>query len=456
MSITGFITYLNRVLILALCVSISYIWAVSVRNSKSGIMRAVDFGGVYYGARCVLQHMDPYNTQTCIREFEAEGEQLPGVSAAERDKNAFVLMLIYPPTALLLVMPFAILPWTSAVAAWIALITALMLLAAFLAWDLASEVPLLAGCMAGFALLNSLVPLVTGNPVGVVVPLCVIATWCFLKERFALAGAVLLALALVVKPHDAGLIWLYFLLAGGRGRKRALQSLGVAAVLGVAAAIWIAPVSPNWVHEMSSNLTTIAIRGGASDPGPDGMDERSVSPIISLQNSASVFQDDSQFYNPVSYLTAGGLILVWAVAVLRKQPRREGALLALAAISALTMLPVYHRAEDAKLLLLALPGCAMLWASKKPERWLALGLTGAAIFITSDAPIAYIVVFTRGISASASTLGGKLMLLLLQPAPLVLLAMGCFYLWVFIRYEPTSGFAGEDEHAINPAISTVV
>jgi hypothetical protein len=440
-----------RIVALVLCAALPSIWAAAIRSGKSGIMRAVDFGGVYWGARCALQHEDPYNTQACTRRFEAEGGALPGASVAERDKNAFVLMLIYPPTALLVVAPLAMLPWASAAPAWIALITGLMLLAAFLAWDLASEVPVMAGCMAGFILVNCLVPLVTGNPVGVAVPLCVIAAWCLLKERFAVAGAVLLGVALVIKPHDAGLVWLYFLLAGGAGRKRALQSLGVAAALGICAAIWIAPISPNWMHEMSGNLSTIAARGGASDPGPAGMDERGFSPIISLQNSVSVFRDDTHFYNPISYAIGGGLILAWMVEVLRRRRSREGALLGLAAISILTLLPVYHRAEDAKLLLLTIPACAMLWAAGGARRWVALGFTAAAIFVTSDLPIVALVAATGKMAVSPSSPGGKLALLALQPAPLVLLGAGCFYLWVFARYKAAEAAVTADGFKVTAA-----
>jgi hypothetical protein len=426
----------NRVVVLALCIAVPSIWAAAIRGNARGIMKAVDFGGIYWGARCALRHVDPYNTGACIREFEAEGGQLPGVNGAERNKNVFVLMLIYPPTALLAVLPFAMLPWSIAHTAWIGLITELMVLGVFLAWDLVPASPVMAGCMAGFIVLNCLVPLVTGNPVGMVVPLCVISAWCFLRERYVPSGVVLLAVSLVIKPHDAGLIWLYFLLAGGAGRRRALQTLVVAAALGICAAIWIAPSSPNWVHEMNGNLKLIAVRGGPSDPGPTGLDERGFSPIISMQNAASVFWGDPHFYNPASYAIGGGLIMAWIVAVLRKSASRQGALLALAAISILTLLPVYHRAEDAKLLLLSIPACAMLWAEKGALRWVALALTSAAILVTSDIPIVALVSATGKMAVSTSTLGGKLTLLALQPQPLVLLAAGCFYLWVYIRYEP--------------------
>src|SRR6185437_777325 len=102
------------------------------------------------------------------------------------------------------------------------------------------------------------------------------------------------------------------------------------------------------------------------------------------------------------------------------------------------LLPVYHRPYDAKLLLLAIPACALMWASKGVKRWIVLGLTSAAIIFTSDGPLMLWTAATNGLAFSGSTLSGKLALMLLQPAPLVLLATGCFYLWVYIGYQPSS------------------
>lgn len=269
-------------------------------------------------------------------------------------------------------------------------------------------------------------------------PFCVISAWCFLRERFALGGVALLAWSLVTKPHDAGLLWLFFLLTGGTGRKRALQTLAVSVVLGVCAVIWVEPASPHWVEELHNEIAMVSARGSAADPGPTGLDNRAFNPITSLQNALSVIKDDPHFYNPVSYAIGGGLILVWMVAVLRKRPSREGSLLALATISILTMLPVYHHAEDAKLLLLTIPGCAILCRRRGARRWVALGLTWAAICATSDIPIVGVVMATGSMPISASTLTGKLMLLLVQPAPLVLLVAGCFYLWVYLRWKSSA------------------
>ena len=430
----------NRIILLAFCIALPAQWAATIRDAAQGAIKAWDFAAIYHGARCVVRHVDPYNSEAVLRELAAENVRLPKMPP-DQEAAAWSTMTadVYPPTTLLIVAPLALLAWPIAQTIWLSLMAVLMILAAYLAWDLASDAPILAGCAAGFMLLNCWVPFVTGNPLGIIAPLCIIAAWCFLKRRFELAGALLLVLCLVVKPHDVGFVWLYFLLVGGAMRKRALQTLVIAGVLSACAAIWVAPASPNWIRELESHVTAADLHAGNSDPGPSGPANRSLSPVISLQNAASVFRNDPHFYNPVSWLICGGLILTWAVVVLRGRPTRESALLALAAISMLSMLPLYHRAEDAKLLLLAIPACAMLWAGKGTKRWIAFGLTAAAIVVTSDVPILLLVMAKWKSPVSASTLGGKLTLLALQPAPLVLLATGCFYLWLFIRYKPPVG-----------------
>ena len=60
-----------------------------------------------------------------------------------------------------------------------------------------------------------------------------VAVWCFIRERFVPAGILCLAVSLAVKPQDAGLVWLYFLLVGGVYPKRALQTLVAMLALGL-------------------------------------------------------------------------------------------------------------------------------------------------------------------------------------------------------------------------------
>ena len=434
----------KRILVLLLCVSFPYLKTSTDRSTTHGVISAMDFGVVYYGARCVMEHQDPYHPETALRELEADGGKFTAADTESgRLARKVVSRIIYPPTAFLAVAPLAMLRWPVALAVWMALMAGWLAIAAFLMWELAGGAPKIAGCLAGFMLLNCVLLMWFGNPAGIVTSLCVMAAWCFLKDRFAPAGVAMLTVALMIKPHDAGFVWLYFLLAGGVGRKRALQTLAATAVLGFGAAVWIAPVSPHWMGELRSNMAVLSARGGPVDPGPAGMIARGTVPNISLQSDLSVLKDDPHFYNAASYAFGGVLILIWAIAVLRKRFSKEGALFSLAAISVLTVLPVYHRTYDAKLLLLTIPACAMLWAGGGARRWWALGLTSAAIVVTSDIPLIFLSFITGNIAISPNTLGGKLTLLALQPAPLVLLAAGCFYLWVYIRYKPEMAGDGE-------------
>ena len=440
---------LDRIAVLLLCMGVSCVWAAAIRNSAGGGIKARDFGSVYYGARCVLHHVNPYDAKRALREFEAAGGEFPTSSPREEAAARITIAVqINLPTALLVLAPLALLPWPVAQVVWLGLIAGLLVVAALLMWNLAVEAPVFAGWMAGFMLLNCLGVLVVGNLAGVVVPLCAIAAWCFLRKRYELAGVVMLALCLVMKPHDSGFVWLYFVLAGGTGRKRAVQTLALAAVLGICAAIWIAPASPHWVQELHANVGGGLAPGGFNDPGPTGLTNRTLGSVISLQNAASVFSDNPRFYNPLSYLIGGGLILAWATAVLRKRSTPEAASLALATISVLSLLPVYHRPYDAKLLLLTVPACAMLWAGGGAKRWIALGLTTAAIFVTSDIPLIIWTVATSKVAASPSTLGGKLTMLALQPAPLVLLTAGCFYLWTYLRFGAPAASVGQREEVL--------
>lgn len=443
-------TWLKRVAVLGLCMAVSCRWAISRWEKAPGTTQDIDFAQLYYGARCVIGHKDVYDAGAPLREFEAEGGRFLHWSQGQVEISREVLSnAVYLPTAFLVVGPLALLPYAAAHAVWFWLTAGLLMAAALLMWELAGEYePRLAGWLAGFMLLNCVEVLSQGNPAGLVVSLCVVAAWCFLRRRLQWLGVAALAVALAIKPHDAGFVWLYFLLAGSAGRKRALQTLAVAAALGVAAVVWIAPGSPHWMQELRSNLAADTAHGGMNDPGMAASVHRGFDPICNLQKTMSVIRDDPRFYDPASYAIGGVLILAWMVAVLRKRRTPEGALLALAAASMLTMLPVYHRTYDAKLVLLAIPACALLWAAGGIRGWVALALTATAIFATSDTPNIFVTVTTASTPLSGASLSGMLKMVALQPVPLVLLAAGCFYLWAYIRFEaPGPGTAERDDVA---------
>lgn len=440
----------KQIAALLLCVAFSTLWSYQIRRSFQGPVKMPDFSEIYYGARCAILHQDPYQPESVARVFTAENPGLKNPLAAE-SARIVITIGVNLPTTLFATAPFALLPWATAQNLWMLLTAAVLALAAILVCDLAPAAPVVSAGMAAFLLANCEELLLLGNLAGLAIGLCVIAAWCFLRNRYAAAGVVLLAFSLILKPHDSGLVWLYFLLAGRASRKRALQTLAVTALLGLLAAIWIAPVSPHWMQELHNNLVTVSGPGSTSDPALVGMTNRSAGQISDLQAALSIFKNDPRFYNPVSYFIAGSLILVWAIAALRKRFSMQSALFALAAIAPLSVLPVYHRTHDAKIILLAIPACAALWAGKGPRRWIALVLTSAAILVTSDIPLLVLFELTRNLPGSPSTLTAKFTdLFLLQPAPLVFLITGCFYLWVYLCFDPAQLERAEPGRAAPP------
>jgi hypothetical protein len=306
---------------------------------------------------------------------------------------------------------------------------------AFLVWDLsANHAPMISGALIAFCVVNSLNLLTLGNPAGIAVCLCVVAVWCFLKERFEIAGVLCMAVSLAIKPHDAGLVWLFLLLAGGAYRKRALQAVVITVALGVPATLWVLQISTHSIQELHSNLLTASAHGGMSDPGPNTVSSRTAGMVIDLQSVVSVFRDDPRFYNPVTYVICGIPILLWSVTTLRARSSTGRTWLALAAIVPLTMLVTYHRPYDAKLLLLTVPACAMLWAEGGLIGWLALVVNTIGIAMTGDIPLALLVGSTKGLRPDITTFSGQIQFIaLLRPVALILVGMSAFYLWIYVR-----------------------
>jgi hypothetical protein len=106
----------------------------------------------------------------------------------------------------------------------------------------------------------------------------------------------------------------------------------------------------------------------------------------------------------------------------------------LAAIVPVTLLVTYHRPWDAKLLLLTIPACAILWAEGGRAGRIGLALTGAAIVASGDIPLILLSIFTKGVRISTESFAGKMQgIMLARPITPILLAMSIFFLWVYVR-----------------------
>jgi hypothetical protein len=209
------------------------------------------------------------------------------------------------------------------------------------------------------------------------------------------------------------------------------------------ALIWVSSNTPGWTRELSANIQTISVKGGYNDPGPSAYNfdhpQAPINASINLQAALSVYEDDPRFYNPLSYIVSGGLILLLLIRIAGAAFTQKSAWIALASLAALTMLPVYHRGYDARLLLLAVPACALLWGDNR-WKWTALVLSTIAITATATLPA---IAATAVIPFAFLALRGTAPLLLAQLAPLSLLALGVFYLCVYWQMTSVPAVRGD-------------
>jgi len=399
--------------------------------------QAIDYKALYYPARCLIQQCDPYNVSEVLRVYQAEN--VVGSSDTAANKQA-IARYIYLPTAFSFTIPFAALPWGTARTLWISLTISSLFFASLLIWDIGADYdPIVSGVLLGFLLANSEVIVALCNSTGIAVSLCVVAVWCFLRKRYLPIAILCMAFSLVIKPQDSGLVWLYFLLAGGVYRKRALQTLYTVCVLSLPVVLWVWYVAPSWIQEWHTNILVLSTNGGILDPGFASTLAHGRTGVISLQAVVSCFWDNSHIYNLASYLVCGTLLLIWSVQTLRLQFSVRRAWLALASIAAISILPVCHHLYDTKLLLLTVPACAMLWAKGGPIRWFALLVTAGGFVFTGDISLEILGILSKQPHMDTGGISGKLLtVVLIQPAPLALLAVAVFYLWAYARR------AGED------------
>jgi hypothetical protein len=387
-------------------------------------LKGFDFTPLYSGARCLLQHCNAYDSEQ-IHKIYVESGGDPSVTGPFRAFNAN-----YPPSALFLILPFAIMPWGLALKIWLSISAVLFVVAALLVADLCNaDMSAITLVLLGWFVASSTILMMLAQPAGPAIGLCVIAVWCLINKKFPVTCVICFALSLTLKPHLGGLVWLYFFLSRGMARRRMVQVFILTLVIcsvGMTWA-WLTPQMTHWPKELRENLIGIAAHGNASDPGPANKEALA---ITDLQAAISVIKDDRHLYNLVSFTVAGGLILVWCSVALRARASLQKDLFGIAAIAYLCLLPTYHRQYDTRLLLLAFPANALLLSEGGIGGVLASFVSVATIIGTSHT---YIHMMDDHLSNRGATMGRLETILLLRPLPLILMLGGIFYLSYFMR-----------------------
>ena len=412
-----------------LSAAISIAWAYSTSRADQGGF--VDFRAIYFSARVALLSHDPYDQSEFLQVYRQEGGTYPTDPESLRNFRRAVPLCVNLPSTLFMVAPFAQAPWRVSHRLWMILMSAGLLIASWLVLDLGScrrqGVGLFAICVL---LANCEVVFRLGNVSLIAVSLLCFSIWCFAREKYVSLAVICLAISLTVKLQEVGLVWFYFFLVGGVHRKRALQSLGISLVLTLVSVAWMTSVSPHWLQELHSNVLATTAKGDLNDPGPTGLGM-----IVSLQSVVSYIWEDPTIYNSVSYLLVGSLIVAWIIITLRSEYSNDTAWLALASIAALSMLPVYHRQYDLKLLLLTIPPATMLLAEGRRIGRVAIVVTTLGIILTADIPLAALLVLNKSLHLRQDRLGGEIASIFLARTPtLVLLFEGIFYLCLYASH----------------------
>jgi len=243
-----------------------------------------------------------------------------------------------------------------------------------------------------------------------------------------------MACALLIKPHDIGPVWLYFVLAGGLYRKRALQVLAFTVALGVPTVLCVTYFSPHWISELHYLLSVAGQRGGVNDPGPASTGDHGLAMMTNLQTALTVIWDNPRFYNPVTWLVAAPMLAIWLIKVARSQVSPLQTWLALASITPMLLVGMYHRQHDALLMLLAVPACAMLKSRAGSTGKLAVAFTITAFVFTGNILWTILFSLVDKLRVPFTPLSERILIAVISiPIPVVLLVMTVFYLRTFLR-----------------------
>lgn len=399
-------------------------------HDEREVLRFRDFKQPYASARCLLEGCNPYSEDDTRRAFIAAG-------GVDNDQEVFQpFSALYPPFSFALLAPLAALPYHAAETAWLALIAVsfpcAVLCIAELTLGYAALGPLLALCLFT---VSSTILLMLGQVSGPVIAFLVIGLYCLLRQRAVALGIALLTIAVVLKPHDAALPIGYLLFAGARLRRSFYAITAAALIAAAAGTLWCAhhPASAHWLADLRANLHGNSSSGNVNDP------KRGSIEAVNMANLAPLFAvltPDLPLAGAVAVLLSLGLLGWWAWTALRMENSLPKHLLALASMSAIMLLPIYHRQYDTRALLLLFPAAAVLLAWRRSWGLPALAMLLLTTFLTAHQLLNKLTL-TR--HASIHSAGPWRTLAFYRPLPEIELAAAVFFTAAFHAYLRAPG-----------------
>jgi Glycosyltransferase family 87 len=401
-----------------------------------------DLVPVYTGARCLIHGCNPYDTKQLEQQFFQGGGRPTELPSWEID------VPVYPPSTFLALSPLALLRFPTARLLWFLLNGCLFVTSVGLILSLCPGTQRwLTTALGCFILATSGILLVLGQPAAFAISLVIIGCYFFLRSRFLPLGAVLFALSLAVKPQIGGLIVLYLLVQRIHWRYAAVALTGALLVLLSAGLILkLHPRSAGCTSTLRANLSATLSPGGSADPRPANVQAVG---DLNVQTLTSIFFPEARTFNVVAYAIFVILLVGLMLVVLRANAGPELHFLALAAVSVLSLTPVYHRFYDARLLLLTIPAVLIVFQRRR-----LLGSMIAVLTILAVISVQYRVqVFLLQHALWQGVVQNKILLiLLLRQQNLELLILFFLYLFAIRSMRLSSAPEIDSYPAYQPAM----
>lgn len=326
-----------------------------------------DFISPYIQTRVWIAGQDPYSPQDLVRMWPPEAERFDFLTRDLADGSLVLkrgIPTAYPLSAFVLIGPVAALPWHIAHPLWLVItvlafgVTAVSLLSV-------AKLPSTDRAIAFLAIALALAPfhtaLAAGSIVTVAVAASAAAVWASSRGQDVLTG-VLLGIAVGLKPQ-IGLPFCFYYVVHRRWRIPAAAG-GLVVLLFVLGFIRCVVSGTPWVENYLYDNRILFAPGSLGDftegnPIRFGLINFQVAAYTALHNRGAAS------LAAIAAAVAGGI--VWLLVCKRKEHVSE--LLALSALTVLSLLPIYHRFYDASLLIF--PLAWSLTALNGPVRTLA-------------------------------------------------------------------------------------
>ena len=323
---------------------------------------ANDFASPYIAARRLLEGVNPYSPQNFMEDWHASG------AAVDVSLDPSGERPVYPPTALIVFIPLAILRWGIADHLFVWASVALYLgFVAQLQREIGADWTSLRrlGFLAfAFGLSSAQTGFGVGNPSALAWPLCGLALY-FARLRRELAAGLLLAVAFAVKPTSA-VAAVCILLLYRRFRAFLVWLVAYTSVAGFSLVL-IGRTAPDWRSTYQQNVDYLFGPYGAASFHSAGFGRFD---LVNLQVPIYSFVGSVTWANLLTFAAVAVLCVIWLVVF---RPFREGGTswdwCGVGVLLLISLLPFYQRNYNVPCVLIAAFWCFRTLELKDSAEW---------------------------------------------------------------------------------------